>query len=73
MSTDSDILERHSHFCAAEIYWGGLLTSLGANVEENNGFANFVAGTCSSDPAIAAVVTKQKAVKSESQHKLSVL
>ena len=52
---------------------GGLLTTIGANAEERNSFANLMAETCSSDPASAAVVTTQEWVKSESLYTLSVL
>ena len=51
----------------------GPLTTLGANTEERNGFANVMDETHYSDTASVAVVTTQESVKSESRHTLSVL
>ena len=52
---------------------GRPLTTLGANAEHHDGFANVMAETRSSYPASAAVVTTHKSVKSKSVHRLSVL
>ena len=51
----------------------GPLTTLGANAEERNGFANVMAENRSSDPVSAVVVTTQDIVKLGSRHTFFVL